>query len=451
MTKVRPPNERLREVIAETGVGYDAIARAVRRVAAENGEVLHTNKSAVAHWVAGTAPNIRTAGYLAEALTRRCGRLITAAQIGMPESSGPCLAGPDPISTSGILGRADMEHRYFLATAAYTVSDVELPLEYDHEPVNRMMAARVSGSRVGANEIQMVHTITTVFTEADEKLGGGHGLSTVAAYLADTAAPMLTGRFASEDSRRQAFGAVAELAWLLGWKHHDLGHEGAAQKYYLLSFQLAVEADPAGHAAWMMRVIAQQALSMKQPRHCSDLVDAALRRGKGRLDGATEALLHITRARSHAAVGRKQEAAQALLSAEDSLSRASGEVQPSFSALAGPAAGTVDSHTARTLTEIGDHQATEARHRAALTSWDPIRYPRVHMLTYADLGDCLALQARADEAVASWNTALDLAEGMSSGRGAAAMTSILPTLATYRRRRVPGAATLERRIRETDV
>ena len=49
MTKMRPPNERLREVIAETGVGYDAIARAVRRVAAENGEVLHTNKSAVAH------------------------------------------------------------------------------------------------------------------------------------------------------------------------------------------------------------------------------------------------------------------------------------------------------------------------------------------------------------------------------------------------------------------
>jgi hypothetical protein len=25
---------------------------------------------------------------------------------------------------------------------------------------------------------------------------------------------------------------VAELAWLLGWKHHDLGQEGAVQAYY---------------------------------------------------------------------------------------------------------------------------------------------------------------------------------------------------------------------------
>ncbi|WP_263053476.1 hypothetical protein [Catenulispora acidiphila] len=36
------------------------------------------------------------------------------------------------------------------------------------------------------------------------------------------------------------------------------------------------------------------------------------------------------------------------------------------------------------------------------------------MLTHADLGDCPAAQARADEALASWNTALDLAERMSS-------------------------------------
>jgi hypothetical protein len=113
--------------------------------------------------------------------------------------------------------------------------------------------------------------------------------------------------------------------------------------------------------------------------------------------------------------------------------------------------GTVDSHTARTLTEIGDHVGTETRHRAAFGSWDAVQYPRVHMLTHADLGECLAAQARADEAVASWTMALNLAVGMASGRGAAAMTSTLATLANYRRRGVPGAATLERRIREADV
>ncbi|GAA0360273.1 hypothetical protein GCM10010151_57660 [Actinoallomurus spadix] len=119
--------------------------------------------------------------------------------------------------------------------------------------------------------------------------------------------------------------------------------------------------------------------------------------------------------------------------------------------LMGPAAGTVDSRTARTLTEIGDLPGTEARHRAAFTSWDPVAFPRVHLLTHMDLGDCLSAQARADEAVAAWSRALDLAEGMASARTRTAWASIRPTLTVYRRRGVPGAALLEHRIRQAAI
>lgn len=70
------------------------------------------------------------------------------------------------------------------------------------------------------------------------------------------------------------------------------------------------------------------------------------------------------------------------------------------------------------------------------------------MLTYADLGDSLAAQARADEAVAAWGQALDLMDGMASDRTHKAITSIRPTLAVYRRRKVPGATELARRARE---
>jgi hypothetical protein len=64
------------------------------------------------------------------------------------------------------------------------------------------------------------------------------------AYLADTAAPMLRARFPSDALTRAAFGAVAGLAYLAGWKHHDLGQGGAAQRYYQVGYQLAHEADP---------------------------------------------------------------------------------------------------------------------------------------------------------------------------------------------------------------
>jgi len=446
----RQRNDRLREAIAASGLGYDGVARAVVRIAAENGEALQTNKSAVAHWVNGVRPNKRTAAYLAEALTRRAGRPVTLAQLGLGSDTGPVLAGSDPVGTASLLGRADMDHREFLAAAVYSSGDVVMPLEYDHEPVARLVLARAGLVRVGPEEIAVVRQITKVFGVADERLGGGHGLSTVAAYLADTAAPILSGRYTDDRTRRDAFGAVAELAWLLGWKHHDLGEEGAAQKYYLLGFQLAAEADPNAHAAWMMRAVAHQALSLKQPRNCLDLVEGALSRAAGYVDGATEALLRITHARAYAALGEKRKAARALLDAEDALGRDDGP-QPSYSLLMGPAAGTVDSHTARTLTEIGDHAGTEKRHRAAFASWDPAAFPRVHLLTHMDLGDSLAAQGRADEAIASWSRALDMAEGMASVRSTSALASVRSALAMYRRRGVPGAALLERRIRDASL
>jgi tetratricopeptide (TPR) repeat protein len=443
----RCPNHRLREMIAACGMSYDGVAAAVVRIAAENGEALRTNKSAVAHWVAGALPSGRTAAYLAEALSRRSGRPVTPLQLGLASDAAPELAGTQPIETAALLGRADIEHRGFLAAAVYTACGVRMPLEYDHEPVSRLLRARTGQARAGTEEVTVIRRITRAFGAADEMLGGGHGLSAVAAYLAGTAVPLLSGRFASEKTRRDAFAAAAELAWLLGWKHHDLAQEGAAQRYYLLGFQFAVEADPHAHAAWMMRAVAHQALSLKQPRHSRDLIEGALDRAEGYADGATQALLHITHARACAALGEKTQAARALLAAEDALCQDSAP-QPAYSQLMGPAAGTVDSHTARTLTEIGDLPGTEARHRAAFTSWDPGAFPRVHLLTHMDLGDCLAAQARADEAVAAWSRALDLTGGMASARTRSALASIRPALAMYRHRGVAGAARLQHRIRQ---
>ncbi len=122
-------------------------------------------------------------------------------------------------------------------------------------------------------------------------------------------------------------------------------------------------------------------------------------RGLGHVDGQTEALLHITHARAYAAVGAKPAAARALLAAEDALLRDDGP-------------------------------------------------QRVHALTYADLGDSLAAQARADEAVAAWSQALTLMEGMTSDRTRKAITSLRSTLSIYQRRKVPGAAELARRAGE---
>ncbi|MDJ1138478.1 tetratricopeptide repeat protein [Streptomyces iconiensis] len=448
MASRHQPNARLRDLVAEARCTYDALARAVRQVAAENGELLQTNKSAVSHWISGTRrPTGRMPSYLAGALSRLTGRTVTPRELGYEDEAAP-PSGDDPVATAADLGRADVERHRYLAIAAFTTAGVAMPLSYDHEATSRLLQARSGDTLVGAEDVEVVRHITAAFSSADERLGGGHGLTTVTAYLADTAAPILRARFRTDHARRQAFGAVAELAYLAGGKHHDLGQEGAAQRYYQVGYQLACEADPHAHAAWMMRALAHQALSLKQPHHCVDLVEGALAIGLGHVDGQTEALLHITHARAYAAVDEKSAAARALLAAEDALLR-DDRSQPSYSLVSGPAAGTVASHTARTLTDLADHPGTEIQHRAALTRWDPAKYKRVHALTHADLGDSLASQARADEAIAAWRTALDLMEGMTSDRTRKAISSIRPTLAIYQRRGVPGASELARLASES--
>jgi len=446
MVVERQSNPRLRDVIAATGWTYEALARAVRRVAAENGEDLRTNKSAVAHWVDGVRPSGWSGRYLAEALSRRAGRVVSMAEIGL-ELGEQVAVVEDLVAAVVELGRADVDRRRFLVAAVFTVAGVAMPLAYDHEPVSRMLRARVGLGFVGDKDITVVRDITVAFSAADEQLGGGHGLTTVAAYLADTAAPMLRARFCSDGLRRRAFGAVAELAYLVGWKHHDLGQEGAAQRYYQVGYQLACEADPHGHAAWMMRALANQALDLKQPRHCADLIAGALARSVGHVDGQTEALLHVSQARACASVGERAAAAQAILAAENALIRHN-EPQPSFSTATGPAAGTVASNAAKALTDLTDHAGAESWRRAALLARDPEKYTRVHLLTHADLGDSLAAQGRAEEAMGAWAQALDLTDGVASDRTRKAIVSMRPTLASYRKRGVPGAVDLDRRVYE---
>lgn len=218
VTAPKGPNSRLRETIAAAGCTYEALAKDVRRVAAENGDLLQTNKSAISHWANGTRqPMGQSPAYLAEALSRRLRRIITPADIGLQGSEGTVPTTSDPVITATDLGRADVERRRFLAVAAFSAAGVAMPLGYDHEATARLLRTRAGRTTIGAEDVDVVRQITASFTAADERLGGGHGLTTVTAYLADTAAPMLRARFPSEPLRQAAFGAVAELAYLAGF------------------------------------------------------------------------------------------------------------------------------------------------------------------------------------------------------------------------------------------
>lgn len=434
-------------VIEEVGCTYEALAKAVRAVAAEAGETLHTSRSAVLSWTRGGTPTGNTAAFLAEALTRLAKRKVTTAEIGLGfPAIGEAMA-PDPLATAADLGRLVMLHRRDFLALAFSAATVGLPLAYDHQAAAATLRAATGRRRAGAEEVSTVWQLTEMFRTADEKLGGGHGLSTVSSYLADAVVPMLQAAFPSEEVRRSAYGAAAELATLVGWKCHDLGREGASQRFYLLAYQLACECDPAGHGAWMMRALTHQALDLNQTTHCVELAEAALSRAKGKVDRKTEALLLVTSARAYGASGRSKNAAGALLAAEDAMLAADDGV-PSYAAASGPVAATVASHTGKTLTEMKDYRAAERHYRRALEERLPATYQRVRGLTIANLAKSVAAQHRYEEAVVLWNQCLDLMDGVASDRNQKELKTVRSTMAVYSRRGIPGAPELAQRAAE---
>ncbi|MFB7360233.1 tetratricopeptide repeat protein [Streptomyces gardneri] len=447
MTGSRTPNGRLADVIAEAGITYYALAREVRTVAAEAGEKLNTAPSAIAYWVAGGTPSGRTRFYVAEALTRRMKRKVTVAEIGLGCAGIGEALGADPLATAADLGRYTMLRRRDFLSSAFAAAAVSLPLSYDHDAVAATLKAAQRGGDVGAEEVTTVRQLTETFRGVDERLGGGHGLSTVTAYLTDTVTPMLAARFPSDVVRREAFGAAAQSATLVGWKHHDLGQEGAAQQYYLLGYQLACEADPHGHAAWMLRAMTHQALDLGHPDSCVELAEEALRRASGKVDRRTEALLLVTCARAYGTSGESGKAARALLAAEDAVLDTREPVL-SFAAASGPVAATVASHTGKTLTAMRDYPAAERHYRAALADRTPGTYQRVHGLTMVNLGKSVAAQHRHEEAVGLWSRSLDFMDGVVSDRNRQEITSIQSQAARYRKRGVVGAASLGQRAAE---
>ncbi|MEU5995245.1 tetratricopeptide repeat protein [Spirillospora sp. NPDC047418] len=431
-------NRRLEAAINATGLPYTAVAALTRTVAAENGEVLRTNSAAVTHWVRGVPPKPRTAHYLAEALTRACRRVITTTDLGLGSPQDvPAVTG-DSVTDLANLGRLDVDRRGFLTTIFSLPMAAALPVP---ALSGRAQAAARRGS-IGRAEVATVRDMVATFTRADERLGGGAGRTPLAEYLATDATTYLRGRFANSTIRADMYGAVAELARLAGFKAHDAGREGLAQRYYLHAWQLARESDPA-HAAFVLRLIAHQAIDLGHGRHCVHLAEAARTAGGGRVDSATLGQLNLALARTHAAAGDHRAARAALTQAEHCINVHTPDSKRPWWALAmGAPQPLLTTHTAKTLRTLGD-SAVEQHLHESVRRWNADTHPRVRALQLCDLGNYHAEQGQLELACHAWTEALHLLDGVDSARARTAVSSVRNALSPFRRRNISEATHLD--------
>ncbi|MYW04462.1 hypothetical protein [Streptomyces sp. SID3343] len=461
MKDTRTRNEALCDAVKEACLTYDQLAADIRRTAAESGTILRTNSSAVTHWAAGRPPAPGTAGYIAEALSRRLGRHITPVDLGWtdPEHradrAGAALGtsvGPDPIDIVRRLGEADINRRQIITAAAYSVAAAALPLGTAQAAEACLRAATTAGGHVGAADIAAVRAMLQAFTRIDERQGGQHGRTAVVQYLRSDVADLTRGRFATETDRNDALGTAAAVTYLCGWKAYDAGEHGLAQRYYLQAVALARESDHPAHEAWILRTQANSAMGISRPEHTLDLADAALSLTEGRVSPGYLSLFVITRARALALAGRGPEAAAEIRRAQDLVLRKneSTEELPFWASVwTSRNTANVATNAAKTLVSLRDHANAERHYTTAASTFDRVAgKARVTALSLSDLGREQAAQGHLEQACSTWGRALDYFEGINSDQAAKQVTGIRRQLQAFERRGVGAATHLDHRARD---
>ena len=451
MASTKEPNEKLRTVIDETKLSGDAIARLVKRVAAEHDEFPETNKSSITHWKNGGQPSGNVGVFLAEALGRALGdRVITLEEIGLiaPAPQIPDWDA-DTLRALAELGRTDVdvERRRALGMAVYSVAALSLPGEDWWSRMSEQSRPRSSSAtrRVGPGDLAAVRDMTTLFSQMDQRRGGAHAWTSVVQYLTTDVTAYLRGTFTDEGVRRDLFSSASELAYLAGWLAFDSGHHASAQRYFTEAVKLAAEAGDPPMAAHVLRAMAHQAVDLGHHQQALDLAAASIDGDRYALASPRErALLGVVHARSLAAAGRRNAAAKALLRAENDLSAADdGIAEPDRVFFFGEAS--LAHETACALRDMGDLDGSVRQFHHSVRTRKTTKFTRTHAVTLGYLGSVYAQMNNFDRACATWSRALDAMDGVRSGRTRQAAADMRTLLSPYRRRGASSVSEIDAR------
>lgn len=277
----RERNVALAALLREAGWSQPQAAAAVARVAAESGvrELEAISRSHIAMWVQGTKPSGRAPHILRETLSRRLGRRLTLADLGLED--GPTGStnsssdwSVDPLTVLAELGSddLDMHRRKLLATTAYSAAGLVLPAApwWAAAPAAAASRPAVSSRLVTQADIDDVRKLTTFYSARDQQRGGASGRSALAGHLRDEAVPLLGSRFRTERHRRDTYSAVAEMTYLAGWMAFDASEHRTAQRYLTLAARIAAEAADGPLGGHILRALAHQAVDLGHPRRALD-------------------------------------------------------------------------------------------------------------------------------------------------------------------------------------
>lgn len=298
----RTPNQALRLLLAEAEWSGAQLAREVNALGAAQGTALHYDRTAVAHWLAGSRPRQPVPFLVAEALSRRLGRPVreqdtgltsTGAAVhdsGAPRGERSAVEGLDEVLRAAGRRRIALGGAYSLAALALPYGPLTVPdgpaaprrgqPGVPHGPSELKRPSPVAPGRVDLTHVASACELLALFSRGDAVLGAGPVYEPLRQYLAATLLPWLR-RDMKPAVRRELLTAASRLTYLCAFTHFDMNRQAAAQRLYLTSVDLAREAGDRIGCGLALRGLSVQAHALghfAEAQHLAEnAADTALR------------------------------------------------------------------------------------------------------------------------------------------------------------------------------
>ncbi|MEU5425115.1 helix-turn-helix transcriptional regulator [Streptomyces olivoreticuli] len=284
------------------------------------------------------------------------------------------------------------------------------------EPSAAATAMRGNGVDIDYVEILENHSaqLTAMITEQRQ-----HAARLLDAYLTTVTELIADARYTSAMGRR-LHSLAAGLSQTLGWYYFDHGRHATAARFWHSALHSAHASGNRDFGAGVLSDLAYQATWLRKPQTAVEILDHAITRAG---HPTARSLLHLRKARAHAALGEAPTCNRSLAAAEQALESASGEPSPSWCAWMSPSDLAMDS--GRCLLDLGD-----IRKAHQLIEEGTGLLPRARMKTQAIFlvyeADSFLRSGDVDEAASAASTALTMVSGMGAPRCVALVRDLVP-------------------------